>query len=131
VAILRLKVKKVHVGQGFEFLNFELLFLCYNIKIMEDSVKVILKKLDEIDSRLKSIEGVKTASVTTQRVSETKDAKIERDPLFSRALEMMDKFDEMSSKQLVEALKIDLKRAETILDQLETAGLGTCYMKEV
>jgi len=44
---------------------------------------------------------------------------------------MMDKFDEMSSKQLVEALKIDLKRAETILDQLETAGLGTCYMKEV
>ena len=94
-------------------------------------VKVILKKLDEIDSRLKSIEGVKTASVTTQRVSETKDAKIERDPLFGRALEMMDKFDEMSSKQLVEALKIDLKRAETILDQLETAGLGTCYMKEV
>ena len=91
---------------------------------MEDSVKVILKKLDEIDSRLKSIEG-------GGQVSEAKEAKIERDPLFSKALEMMDKFDEMSSKQLVDALKIDTKRAETILDQLETAGLGTCYMKEV
>lgn len=98
---------------------------------MDESVKVILKKLDEIDNRLKSIEGVKVASVTTQRVSEAKEAKIERDPLFSKALEMMDKFDEMSSKQLVEALKIDQKRADTILDQLETAGLGTCYMKEV
>jgi len=98
---------------------------------MEDSVKVILKKLDEIDSRLKSIEGVKTTAVTTQRVSDAKEAKIERDPLFGKALEMMDKFDEMSSKQLVETLKIDIKRAEIILDQLETAGLGTCYMKEV
>lgn len=98
---------------------------------MDDSVKVILKKLDEIDSRLKSIEGVKTATATTQRVSEAKEAKIERDPLFGKALEMMDKFDEMSSKQLMEALKIDQKRADSILDQLETAGLGTCYMKEV
>ncbi|MCR4277213.1 MAG: hypothetical protein NUV87_03740 [Candidatus Roizmanbacteria bacterium] len=98
---------------------------------MDDSVKVILKKLDEIDNRLRSIEGVKTATVTTQRVSEAKEAKIERDPLFGKALEMMDKFDEMSSKQLMEALKIDQKRADSILDQLETAGLGTCYMKEV
>jgi DNA segregation ATPase FtsK/SpoIIIE-like protein len=98
---------------------------------MDDSVKVILKKLDEIDSRLKSIEGVKTTAATTQRVTEAKEAKIERDPLFGRALEMMDKFDEMSSKQLQDELKIDVKRANTILDQLETAGLGTCYMKEV
>lgn len=98
---------------------------------MDDSVKVILKKLDEIDSRLKSIEGVKTATATTQRVSEAKEAKIERDPLFGKALEMMDEFDEMSSTQLMETLKIDKKRAETILDQLETAGLGTCYMKEL
>ena len=92
---------------------------------MDESVKVILKKLDEIDSRLKSIEGVKTSNVATLRVSEAKEAKIERDPLFSKALEMMDKFDEMSSKQLVEVLKIDAKRADTILDQLESAGLGT------
>jgi len=98
---------------------------------MDESVKVILKKLDEIDSRLKSIEGVKTSNVATLRGSEAKEAKIERDPLFSKALEMMDKFDEMSSKQLVEALKIDQKRADLILDQLESAGLGTCYMKEL
>ena len=54
---------------------------------MEDSVKVILKKLDEIDSRLKSIEGVKTASVTTQRVSEAKDAKIAVDIYFATYIE--------------------------------------------
>lgn len=91
---------------------------------MDDSVKVILKKLDEIDSRLKSIEG-------GGQVTDAKEAKIERDPLFGKALEMMDKFDEMSSKQLQTDLKIDAKRADVILDQLETAGLGTCYMKEV
>ena len=98
---------------------------------MDESVKVILKKLDEIDNRLKSIEGVKTSNVATLRVSEAKEEKIERDPLFSKSLEMMDKFDEMSSKQLQDSLRIDVKRADTILDQLETAGLGTCYMKEI
>ncbi len=97
---------------------------------MDDSVKVILKKLDDIDSRLKSIEGGKTSAAPTLRVSEAKEAKNERDPLFGKALEMMDKFDEMSSRQLQEALKVDQKRADTILDQLESAGLGTCYMKE-
>ena len=96
---------------------------------MDDSVKVILKKLDDIDSRLRSIEGAKAPP--TLRVSEAKEVRVERDPLFGRALEMMDKFDEMSSRQLQEALKIDAKRADLILDQLETAGLGTCYMKEV
>lgn len=91
---------------------------------MEDSVKVILKKLDDIDSRLKTIEG----PVATPTVSEVK--KVERDPLFSKAMEFMDRHDEISSKQLSEALKIDMKRADTILDQLEAAGLGTCYTKE-
>ena len=92
---------------------------------MDDSVKVILKKLDDIDSRLKSLEGPNT----TSQVLGAK--KVERDPLFSKALEMMDKYDEMSSLQLQEVLKIDTKRADNILDQLETAGMGTCYMKEV
>jgi len=96
---------------------------------MDESVKVILKKLDDIDNRLRSIEGVKTPS--TLRVSEAKETKIERDPLFSKALEIMDKYDEMSSKQLQETLKIDQKRAEMIMDQMETAGFGTCYMKEI
>jgi hypothetical protein len=98
---------------------------------MDESVKVILKKLDEIDSRLKSIEGGKISAVPTLRVSEAKEAKIGRDPLFGKALEMMDKFDEMSSIQLQETLKVDQKRADIILDQLESAGLGTCYIKEV
>ena len=98
---------------------------------MDDSVKVILKKLNDIDSRLKSIEGVKTSTGAVQGMFEAKKSKIERDPLFSKALEMMDKFDEMSSKQLQEALKVDQKRADTILGQLESAGLGTCYMKDV
>ena len=97
---------------------------------MDESVKVILKKLDDIDSRLKSIENPKNQPHSTSEV-DGGEKKVERDPLFSKALEVMDKYDEMSSKQLVEALKIDVKRAETILDQLETAGLGTCYMKEV
>jgi len=43
----------------------------------------------------------------------------------------MDKHDELSSKMLAETLKVELKRAETIMDQMEAAGLGTCYMKEV
>ena len=98
---------------------------------MDESVKVILKKLDDIDSRLKSIEGGKTSAVPALRVDSAREAKTERDPLFGKALEMMDKFDEMSSLQLQEALKVDQKRADTILDQLETAGLGTCYMKQV
>jgi hypothetical protein len=98
---------------------------------MDDSVKVILKKLDEIDGRLRSIEGGKSSPAPTLRVSEAKAEKVQRDPFFGRALEIMDKTDELSSKQLQEALKIDQKRADAILDQLETAGLGTCYMKEV
>jgi len=94
---------------------------------MDDSVKVILKKLDDIDSRLKSLE--RPAS-DTLRVSEAKTGKIECDPLISKALEIMDKHDELSSKMLAETLKVELKRAETIMDQMEAAGLGTCYMKE-
>ena len=88
-------------------------------------MKVILKKLDEIDSRLKGIENPSLATVSVT------DKKVERDPLFAKALEIMDKLDEVSSKQLTEALKIDVKRAETIMDQMEAAGLGTCYTKEV
>lgn len=94
---------------------------------MDDSVKMILKKLDDIDTRIKSLE--RPAS-DTLRVSEAKTVKIERDPLFPKALEIMDKHDELSAKMLAEALKIDVKRAETIMDQMEAAGLGTCYTKE-
>jgi DNA-binding MarR family transcriptional regulator len=91
---------------------------------MDDSAKVILKKLDEIDSRLQNLETPGTAVKTEVK-------KIERDPLFPKAMEMMEKSDEISSKQLSDTLKIDAKRADAILDQLEAAGFGTCYMKEV
>lgn len=95
---------------------------------MDDSVKVILKKLDEIDSRLKGLENPNTTDLVVQS---SKGGKVERDPLFSKALEIMDKHDEISSKMLADALKIDTKRADAILDQLELAGFGTCYTKEV
>jgi DNA segregation ATPase FtsK/SpoIIIE-like protein len=93
---------------------------------MDESVKVILKKLDDIDSRLKNLEtpGSAAASKAEPQV------KVERDPLFSKALEIIDKSDEVSSIQLQEALRVDKARAEKIMDQLEAAGFGTCYMKE-
>ena len=93
---------------------------------MDESVKMILKKLDDIDGRLKSLEKPNT----TGPVVQAKKTMLERDPLFSKALEIMDKYDELSSKMIAETLKIDIKRAETIMDQMEAAGLGTCYMKE-
>lgn len=88
---------------------------------MNDSLSLILKKLDEIDSRLRNLE------TPSKNDSLTKN----RDPLFSKALEVIDKYDEISSKMLSDALKIDIKRAETIMDQMEAAGIGTCYTKEV
>ncbi|MCL4364625.1 hypothetical protein M1328_05310 [Patescibacteria group bacterium] len=92
---------------------------------MDESVKMILKKLDDIDGRLRDLE--KPGAVQENPAV----AKIDRDPLFSKALEVMDKYDEISSKMLSDALKIDVKRAEAIMDQMETAGIGTCYTKEV
>ena len=95
---------------------------------MDDAVKVILKKLNDIDGRLGRLENpMATAPVDGGKTGK----KMERDPLFHKAVEVMDKFEEISSKQLAEALKIDAKRAETIMDQMEIAGLGTCLMKEV
>ena len=91
---------------------------------MDDSVKMILKKLDDIDGRLRSLEKPSTTGPVVQ------EKKVERDPLFSKALEIMDKYDELSSKMIADGLKIDVKRAELIMDQMEAAGLGTCYMKE-
>ena len=88
---------------------------------------MILKKLDDIDSRIKNLE--KPGS--TSQVGEVKKEKVQRDPLFPKALEVMDKHDELSAKMLAEALKIEVKRAEDIMDQMEAAGLGTCYTKEV
>jgi len=97
---------------------------------MDDSVKMILKKLDDIDARLKSLEKpIPTDSV--KNVALEQDKKVVRDPLFAKAVEVINQADETSSKQIADSLKIDVKRAEAIMDQLEAAGLGSCYMKEV
>lgn len=95
---------------------------------MDDSVKMILKKLDDIDGRLRNLESPNPTN-PTETVG--KVDKMKRDPLFAKALEIMDKYDEISSKMLADALKIDEKRTETIMDQMEAAGIGTCYTKEV
>jgi len=94
---------------------------------MDESVKIILKKLDDIDSRLKNLETPRTVVATTAMQAK----KIERDPLFHKAVEEMDKVDEISVKQLSTALKIEEKRASLIMDQMEASGLGTCYTKEI
>jgi len=94
---------------------------------MDDSVKVILKKLDDIDFRLKNLEGVGKQSENGLTLQKEKAG---RDPLFHKAVEEMDKVNEISVKTLSQALKIDEKRASLIMDQMEASGLGTCYMKE-
>lgn len=92
---------------------------------MDNAVKMILKKLDEIDSRLSRLESPRTTSEVVQA------AQVDRDPLFPKALEVIDKYDEISAKMLADLLKIDIKRAEKIMDQMEAAGIGSCYMKDV
>lgn len=90
---------------------------------MDNALQIILKKLDNIENRLKILEQTPTAA--NQTVLNT------RDPLFPKAVEIIDKYEEISAQELASQLKVDLKRAEKIMDELEKAGLGTCYTKEV
>ncbi|MCS6956815.1 MAG: hypothetical protein NZM02_03170 [Patescibacteria group bacterium] len=92
---------------------------------MDNAIKVILKKLDDIENRLKDLENPAPASESTAPKT------IKKDPLFSKAVEIMDKYDEISALQLAKELGVDQKRAEEIMDQMEAAGLGTCIMKEI
>lgn len=93
---------------------------------MDNAIKIILKKLDDIENRIKTLESREKATEEKPELP-----KIERDPLFSKAVEIMDKYDELSAPDLAKELKIDVKRAEVIMDQMEASGLGTCYTKEV
>lgn len=90
---------------------------------MDNALQIILKKLDNIENRLKILE--QTPIPANQTISNT------RDPLFPKAVEIIDKYEEISAQELASQLKVDLKRAEKIMDELEKAGLGTCYTKEV
>ncbi len=101
---------------------------------MNDPLKIILKKLDEIDNRLKKLETNKniTPSIQTQTAPDQTQPPIAlRDPLFAKAVQILEKYDEISALQLQQALKIDKERAEKILDELEAAGYGSCYWKEI
>lgn len=85
---------------------------------MNDPLNIILSKLQNIESRLFKIEG---------RSSGT-DSK--SDPLLHKALEIANKHDEVPSSLFQKELKIDVKRAESIMDELEKAGYGECYFAD-
>ncbi len=86
-----------------------------------NTINLILKKLDNIEKRLSYLESP----------NENQIEKKDRDPLFSKALEVIDRYDEISAQQLAKELKVDIKRAEKIMDDLENAGIGICYIKDV
>ncbi len=100
---------------------------------MDNSLKIILKKLEEIDNRIKRLEEKKISPQSKNETNEDKSTitSVNCDPLFDKAVEIINKYDEISSKKLAEELKIDIERAEKIMDQMEAAGLGVCYTKEV
>ena len=85
-----------------------------------NAFQLILKKLEEIDERVRRIEKGNI------------DIKIdkERDPLFGQALKIIEKREETPVTVLVNELNIDQKRAEKILDQLAEAGYGETYWGE-
>lgn len=94
---------------------------------MSDSINLILKKLDAIEERLKKLEIGEKSNIKVDSTQEEK-----RDPLFNRAWEIILKeTNDVSSTFLAKQLNIDIKRAEAIMDQLEEAGFGICYTKEV
>lgn len=92
---------------------------------MNNSIKIILKKLDDIENRIKALE------VKEKQQNLTNITKNQRDPLFSKAVEIIDQYEEISAQKLAEELKIEVSRAEVIMDQMEETGLGACYFKEV
>ena len=93
-----------------------------------DAFKVILEKLNTIESRLGKLEvGNGKESI----VSETTPQKTSRDELFGKALALVDKYEEIPSELLQRELSVEEGRANAILDQLEAAGYGSCYFGEV
>jgi len=86
-----------------------------------NALQLILKKLEEIDERVKKIES---GSIKVETKEEAKD------PLFSQALKIVEKREETPAAVLAKELNIDQKRAEKILDQLSKAGYGETYWGE-
>jgi len=86
-----------------------------------NALQLILKKLEEIDERVKKIES---GSIKVETKEEAKDH------LFSQALKIVEKREETPAAVLAKELNIDQKRAEKILDQLAKAGYGETYWGE-
>ena len=96
---------------------------------MEDSLKIILKKLGEIDSRLKKIEIEPSSSAGKSTVSNAKKQPAQ-EYHFAKAVEIAKKYDEITAIQMQKMLGVDLPQAEKILDRLEESGLGKCEWVE-
>jgi len=86
---------------------------------MEDTLQLILKKLDNIEGRLKTVE-------TGPSVKSSQP-----DPLFQKAVKIIGEIDkEISTSEMQKRLGTDFKTAEKILDKLAEAGFGETYMGE-
>gem|GEM_PF-2045412 len=92
--------------------------------LMDNNVlQLILKKLEEIDERVKKIES---GAIQIEK----KEEEEEKDPLFFKALKIVEKREETPASFLAKELGVDQKRAEKILDQLAYAGYGETYWGE-
>ena len=87
-------------------------------------LQLIIKKLEEIDERVKKIESEAIKI-------EKKEEEEEKDPLFFQALKIVEKREETPASLLAKELRIDQKRAEKIFDQLAKAGYGETYWGKV
>lgn len=94
---------------------------------MDKTFKLILDKLNLIESRIGTLETGKSADVKQVTVTEMAN---DRDALFGKAISLMSEHEEIPSSLLQKKLSIDEDRANRILDQLEEAGYGSCYMVE-
>lgn len=95
---------------------------------MDNSANIILRKLEEIDGRLRKIEGSNSQTKPSLQQNQAKGR--ERDSLYQKAVSLVEKYDEIPAPLLQRLLVVDLPRAEKILDQLEEAGLGQCTWEE-
>ena len=96
---------------------------------MDNVLHTILKKLDIIESRLKTVET--TPSTSPARMQKP-EVRVTKDELADRAWDIISKNEkeELSADFLAKGLGIDVKRAEKIFDQLESAGYGSCSWRE-
>jgi DNA segregation ATPase FtsK/SpoIIIE-like protein len=99
---------------------------------MNESINLILKKLDEIEKRIIKLEGKEVVKEEIEKEFKGSYVSTKKDPLFNQAWEIiLNEQDDVSVSYLAEKLKISQERASLIMDQLAEAGFGVCYTKEV